>query len=101
MRHDSHVQDTEQSSNRSERHIVVGNAHLLELLILRSRCGPTTVAVSLCRSAPITTVRALTGRLIVAAAEQHNVFGNNLGDIHLSALFVVIAARLQPAFDVY
>ena len=84
-----------------KRHVVVGNAHLVELIILGGCCRPTALAVSLCRSARITTLRARTGRLVVTAAEQNDILSDDLGDIHLSAVLVVIAARLEPAFDMY
>src|SRR6185312_3614545 len=84
-----------------KRHVVVSNAHVLGLVVLGSCCRPTAVAVSLCRSACISPLRSRTGRLVVAAAEQDDVFGNNLCDVYLSPLPVIVAARLQPAFDVY
>src|SRR4051794_2082908 len=101
LRQDFHLQETEHLSNRSPGDIVVGNARLLELPILSGCCGLTAVAVSLCRLACITTLRARAGPLVVTAAEQDNIFSDDVCDIHLSALLVVIAPRLQPALDMY
>ena len=101
LRQGSRLQDIEQLSNRSKWHIIVRNASILELIVLGRCGGPTPIAISLRRPARIIPLRACTGRLVVTAAEQNDIFGNHLGDIHLFSILVVIAAGLQPAFDVY
>ncbi|SPS02633.1 membrane hypothetical protein [Cupriavidus taiwanensis] len=114
LRQDSHLQDTEQLSTRSERNIVV---HILEAVrrrLLRTARGATLLAATALRAtaaiaaarrftlitAAATVVAAFIATAALARTQHLHLVGNDLSGVLVLAGLILPFAGADAAFDI-